>query len=256
MLLCPVRACGQPLLQQHRTLRCPQGHSFDQARSGYWNLLQPQDKRSTTPGDSKAAALGRRLIHDRGHTKPFLDFLIAQVHPTDRILDLGCGEGFYLGEIHRATHCPATGIDLSTPAIDLAARRYPAVQWLVANADRQIPLAGSSFDLLLSITSRRNPQEFHRLLTPQGRLLLATPAPDDLKEIRGQTEDRTAQVIAEFAAFFHLQSQTRLTHTAHLSPEEQTALRHAIYRPRTNQSPTTQTITFSLDFICLSKLTA
>ena len=34
---------------------CPRGHSFDVARSGYINLLQPQERRSRNPGDSADA---------------------------------------------------------------------------------------------------------------------------------------------------------------------------------------------------------
>ncbi|MDX2270134.1 MAG: methyltransferase domain-containing protein [Bryobacter sp.] len=253
-LLCPVRACGQPLTPHHRTFLCPHGHSFDLARSGYLNLLQPQDKRSAHPGDSKAAALARRLLHDHGHTRPFLDFLLTHVSPTDHLLDLGCGEGFFLGEIQQRTACQATGVDLSAPAIDLAARRYPQPLWIVANADRPLPFAAASFSLLLSITARRQPAEFHRLLAPHGRLLLATPAPEDLKELRGSTPDRTPQILAEFSPYFTLQSHTRLTHTAPLTADELTALRLSIYRPLTNQEPTAQEVTFSLDFNLLGKV--
>lgn len=42
-LLCPVRGCGAPLARSGRALACLRGHGFDLARSGYTNLLQPQD---------------------------------------------------------------------------------------------------------------------------------------------------------------------------------------------------------------------
>ncbi|MGH9695411.1 MAG: putative RNA methyltransferase, partial [Bryobacteraceae bacterium] len=51
---------------------CARRHSFDIARSGYINLLQPQDRRSKQPGDTKAAIAARRRLHDRGVTAPFL----------------------------------------------------------------------------------------------------------------------------------------------------------------------------------------
>ena len=41
--------------------------AFDVARSGYVNLLQPQDKRSKTPGDTPEAVAARRRFLDRGH---------------------------------------------------------------------------------------------------------------------------------------------------------------------------------------------
>ena len=52
-----------------------------------------------------------------------------------RILDAGCGEGYFPGII--SSHFPEAdirGVDISVPAIDAAARKYPNVRWLVANA--------------------------------------------------------------------------------------------------------------------------
>ena len=45
MLACSVRGCGRPLEKNDRALVCARGHSYDIARSGYVNLLQPQDRR-------------------------------------------------------------------------------------------------------------------------------------------------------------------------------------------------------------------
>src|ERR1017187_7110592 len=70
MLLCTVRNCHMELVREERRLHCPRGHSFDVARSGYINLLQPQDRRSKEPGDTAVAAAGRRRLHDRGVTEP------------------------------------------------------------------------------------------------------------------------------------------------------------------------------------------
>ena len=52
MLLCTVRDCREQLLREERRMVCPRGHSFDIARRGYVNLLQPQDRRSKKPGDT------------------------------------------------------------------------------------------------------------------------------------------------------------------------------------------------------------
>jgi len=72
MLLCPVRGCQLALAREEKRVVCPQGHSFDIARSGYLNLLQPQDRRSKNPGDTVAAVAARRRLHDRGVTEPLL----------------------------------------------------------------------------------------------------------------------------------------------------------------------------------------
>ena len=187
MLLCPVRGCHLPLITEDRRRLCPRGHSFDIARSGYTNLLQPQERRSRNPGDTAEAVAARRRLHDRGVTEPLLRGIaeIAKPFPEDSVLDAGCGEGFYLGSLAGETGCEAYGVDISIPAVDAAARRYPGCEWIVANADRFIPWAEQSFSLVLSITARMNTAEFRRVLRNEGRLLVALPAPDDLVELRG-----------------------------------------------------------------------
>ena len=92
----PVRGCHMALLREERRLLCPRGHSFDVARSGYINLLQPQERRSKHPGDTAAAVAGRRRLHDRGVTEPLLRAIeeIVAASPGDVVLDAGCGDGF------------------------------------------------------------------------------------------------------------------------------------------------------------------
>ncbi len=166
---------------------CPRGHSFDIARSGYINLLQPQDRRSKQPGDTAEAIAGRRRLHDLGVMEPLLkamvDFSGAGTH--DVALDAGCGDGYFLGNLAARTGVKGHGIDISIPAVDAAARRYPECEWIVANADRFVPYADRSFSVVLSITARMNAGEFRRVLRDGGQLLVAIPAPDDLVELRG-----------------------------------------------------------------------
>src|SRR5437016_6724255 len=156
MLLCPVRGCHMALRRVERRVLCPRGHSFDVARSGYINLLQPQERRSKQPGDTTAAVQARRRLHDRGVTQPLLHAIaeIAALSPSDVVLDAGCGDGYYLGTLARQTGCDAHGVDISIPAVNAAARSYPQCEWIVANADRFIPYAANSFSLVLSITAR------------------------------------------------------------------------------------------------------
>ena len=52
------------------------------------------------------------------------------------VLDAGCGDGFYLGTLAHQIHCAAHGVDISIPAVDAAARRYPACEWIVANVTK------------------------------------------------------------------------------------------------------------------------
>lgn len=214
-LICTVRGCGVPLAPEGRRLVCAAGHAFDRARSGYVNLLQPQDRRSPAAGDSKQTAAARRRLFDAGAAAPLLEALAATLAglglpPAARTLDLGAGEGSLLGALAARLGLEAAGIDLSAHAVDLAARRHPGLTWLVANADRGLPLADRSVDLALSITGRRNPAECARVLAPGGRLVVAVPARDDLAELREAAlggvagEDRTDGLIAEHASRFRL----------------------------------------------------
>jgi 23S rRNA (guanine745-N1)-methyltransferase len=256
MLLCPVRDCRQPLSHEERRLVCPRGHSFDVARSGYINLLQPQERRSKQPGDATAAVGARRRLHDRGVTKPLLDGIAEMVaaSPNDIVLDAGCGDGFYLGGLARAAGLEAHGIDISTPAIDAAARRYPEYEWIVANADRLIPYSDGAFSLVLSITARMNSAEFRRVLRPQGRLMVALPAPDDLIELRGAGRDRTAFAMETFAKDFVLVEQSRVTTSTALDAEGIRDILLSIYRPLRSRPIEAMRATFSFDLLLFRPL--
>jgi 23S rRNA (guanine745-N1)-methyltransferase len=130
----------------------------------------------------------------------------------------------------------AHGIDLSTDAIDLAARRWPEVSWFVVNADRVLPYADASFDLVLSLTARRNAQEFHRALRPEGRLIVAVPGEDDLIELReavlgeGLRRDRVPAALADFAPYFELESRQTLRRRERLSAESVRDVLASTYR--------------------------
>src|SRR5262245_36791661 len=77
VLICTVRQCRLPCVREGRCVVCGNGHSFDVARSGYINLLQPQDRRSRHPGDTALALAARRRLHDRGVTAPLLQEFVA-----------------------------------------------------------------------------------------------------------------------------------------------------------------------------------
>ena len=251
MLLCPVRHCHMALARDERRLLCPRGHSFDVARSGYINLLQPQERRSKQPGDTAAAVAGRRRLHERGVTKPLLQAIaeIVNASPGDAVLDAGCGDGFYLGTLARQTGFDAHGVDISTTAVDAAARRYPECEWIVANADRFVPYAERSFSVVLSITARMNAAEFRRVLRDGGRLLVGLPAPDDLGELRGTGRDRVARTVESFASHFALVDQSRVTTAADLDAAAVEDVLLSIYRPMRSRSAEAMRVTFSLDLL-------
>jgi 23S rRNA (guanine745-N1)-methyltransferase len=240
-----------PLAREERRLFCPRGHSFDVARSGYINLLQPQERRSKLPGDTAAAVAGRRRLHDLGVTAPLLHAIaeLIAASSSDIVLDAGCGDGFYLGTLASQTGFDAHGVDISIAAIDSAARRYPECEWIVANADRFVPYADRSFSLLLSITARMNAGEFRRVLRDDGRLLVAIPAPEDLIELRGAGRDRVERTVETFAPDFKLVERRRVSTTAELAAAAVEDVLHSIYRPMRSQPVEAMRVTFSLDLL-------
>ena len=215
-LACPVRACAEPLeLGEQLALRCRRGHSFDRARPGYWNLLQPQDRRSATPGDSPDAMAARRRWIDAGRADP----LVAELRRTlagvplgarPAVVDLGCGDGALLARVLVERDVELCGIDVSATAIKSAARVLPGATWIVANADRRLPLADGSTDLALSLFGRRNGPELQRILRPAGVFVVAVPGADDLIELREAVQgralrlDRVPATLAALAAEFDL----------------------------------------------------
>jgi 23S rRNA (guanine745-N1)-methyltransferase len=190
-------------------------------------------------------------LHDLGVTAPLLEAIggMAKTSREDIVLDAGCGDGYYLGMLQRESGFDAHGVDISTPAIDAAARRFPDPQWIVANADLFIPFADRSFSSVLSITARMNAAEFRRVLRDDGRLLVAIPAPEDLIELRGIGRDRAERTIETFAPHFELAGRHHVTTAADLDAAAVQDVLHSIYRPMQSKPPEAMRVTFSLELL-------
>ena len=233
-LLCTVRHCRAPLERGERTFVCANNHSFDVARSGYVNLLQPQDKKSKHPGDTAEAVAARRRFYERGD--PLVEQLVRAFPIDGPLLDVGCGDGHHLAAFRRAYGVDACGVDISVPAIELAARTYRDCEWIVANADRFLPFADGSFAALTSITARMNPEEFRRVLDPRGTLLVVLPAAEDLLELRaavlgeGIERDRVERTEAAFAPLFTLERRETIRRVARLDREAMVEVMSSSYR--------------------------
>jgi 23S rRNA (guanine745-N1)-methyltransferase len=226
-LACTVRSCGLPLVRNGQTWSCTNRHSYDIARSGYLNLLQPQDRRSLAAGDAAAAVEARARLHAVGVGRALITTLLdrlasLQVSGGAVIADLGSGSGDALGACVAERGVAGIGIDLSVAAARHAARRFPRVTWVVANADRRLPLIDAGVSFLMSLHGRRNPGECARVLAPPGFLFVALPAADDLIELREFIQGVPAErarvdaLLAEHEAFF--------TPIEHFSVREQHAL--------------------------------
>ncbi|MCC7012775.1 MAG: methyltransferase domain-containing protein [Planctomycetes bacterium] len=241
LLACSVRDCGADLERVQRLWRCSAGHCFDVARSGYVNLLQPQDRRSLDAGDSRRTVEARRALLDAGFGAALrqcvqtLASTVALEHGA-AVVDFGCGDGHFLDAVCTALGCAGVGLDLSPHAIESAAKRHAHGIWVVANADRRLPLRTGVFGLALSIDGRRPGAEAARVLSERGTWLIAIPADDDLCELRetvlGESRPRAGieRVEAELRGLFQLHEKRTARATLRLDRNDLERLALATYR--------------------------
>jgi 23S rRNA (guanine745-N1)-methyltransferase len=187
-LACPID--GLTLELKDRQLFCPEGHSFDIARQGYVNLLPVQFKRSTDPGDSREMVAARTQLLDSGcyeRISTTLNELVAEQYdkqPDIRLLDAGCGEGYYLQRLKNSlpdTSC--IGIDISKPAILAACKRSREITWIVGT-NKKLPVTAHSLDAVLCLFGFPVWPEFARALNTGGKVIMLDPGPDHLIELR------------------------------------------------------------------------
>jgi 23S rRNA (guanine745-N1)-methyltransferase len=205
------------------------------------NLLQPQDRRSKRPGDSREAAQARRRLAGLGHAdavygafRHVIDTRARQ--ESSALLDVGCGEGAFLRFLGAVSGLGRHGVDISAPSIELAAKSSPDVCFIVANADRFLPYANASFDFVTSIDARVNASEFDRVLKPGGLILVAVPAVDDLVELRervlgGRVEkSRAPRIEGDLGKLFALLDRTTIRDHRTFGPDALRDLLIATYR--------------------------
>lgn len=179
-LLCPI--CGEILIKQDKCFRCEKGHSFDIARQGHVNLLPVQHKRSLNPGDTVEQVVSRRAFLDGGFYAPIREMLcsLAKDHGCHGpILDVGCGEGYYSANLAKELDAELLGLDISKEAVRYAAGRYKNATWICASAAR-LPVKDGSVGLLTSLFALTLPEEFKRVLQPDGAFIQVLAAEDHL----------------------------------------------------------------------------
>ena len=183
-LLCPI--CAAPLRQTDKTFRCDSGHSFDMARQGYVNLLPVQNKRSLNPGDTREQVLSRRAFLEAGFYEPIAKALCDAAKAyccAGPILDVGCGEGWYSTQLAAALDAPLVGLDISKEAVRCAAAKYKSARWLCGSAAR-LPVADHSAGLLTSLFALTVPEEFKRVLRPEGYYFQVLAQEDHLLSLK------------------------------------------------------------------------
>lgn len=184
ILRCPV--CGEGLTRADGSLRCGNRHSFDVARQGYASLIAGV---RPTSGDDAPMVEARRRVLGTGIYAPIVAEVVglatAQVPPPGTVLDAGCGTGDYLAAVIDALPTArGLGLDSSTYALRAAAKAHPRAAAIACDLFGPVPVASASVDLVLDVFAPRNPAEFHRVLRPDGTLVVTRPTDRHLAQLR------------------------------------------------------------------------
>lgn len=205
------------------------------------NLLRANDRRSAEPGDSAAAVEARFRLEERGVGEAQVTALSKCVGEFGLragavALDVGAGTGKQIARLASDHEFSGVAVDLATRACELGSRKRPQLNWFVANADRVLPFFDGTFDLIMSSVGPKHPQEFRRLLTERGELILLVAGADDLIELRaavqgaGNLMDRVAPTLQRFAPHFDCRSQSSVRTRLWLEPADLQDLLASTYR--------------------------
>jgi 23S rRNA (guanine745-N1)-methyltransferase len=209
LLACPMCRAALTALPDDRGLRCASGHAFDRARQGHVTLQPPV--RRPVPGDSAPMVADRAAFLGAGHydgvTAALTDAVLAD-GPPHALLDLGGGTGHHLAAIlDRAPDAVGVVLDASPYAARRAARAHPRAMAVVADSWSRLPVRDGVLDRVLVVFAPRNGPEIARVLQPDGRLVVVTPAADHLAELVGplgllrvypRKAERTATTLEPF----------------------------------------------------------
>ena len=108
--------------------------------------------------------------------------IVSGLDQVERICDLGCGNGYLAGHLATAGY-DVTGVDASESGIEIARRTHRAPNFIFADIDQAVALAGpEKFDLVISsdvLEHLYRPASLleaaSALVKPQGQILIGTP---------------------------------------------------------------------------------
>jgi 2-polyprenyl-3-methyl-5-hydroxy-6-metoxy-1,4-benzoquinol methylase len=110
-----------------------------------------------------------------------LEFLREHVHAGDRVLDIGCGEGWFASELLRMG-ASVVAADVASEPLRRARERDPRLRLQPIDAERPWPFPDASAEAVWAGEVIEHVadtagwlSEARRVLAPGGRLLLSTP---------------------------------------------------------------------------------
>ena len=188
-LICPI--CKKDLFFDNGSLKCENKHSFDIAKSGYVNLLNPGKKNNYKAGDSKEMISARTNFFISGAYSKISDFLIDIISEFENkvVIDAGCGEGYYTENIAKAFEGSLVfGFDISKFGAEHAAKS--AKRNNVSNASFYVsnifdlPIKSNSCDIVTNMFAPIASEEFSRILRAGGFLIVAAAGKEHLMGLK------------------------------------------------------------------------
>jgi 23S rRNA (guanine745-N1)-methyltransferase len=214
---------------------CRRGHRFDVARHGSVRLDVGRG-RLRHEGDDRDMIEARRVFFEAGGFRVVTDAL-ASVTEQARgaraswwLLDVGAGTGHHAeGLLDRVVGSHGVAVDVSRHALAAAARRHPRLAAVGADVWTGLPARSNMVDVVLVAFAPRNGAEMHRVLRPDGRLLVLAPAADHLRELLAHTSvsidaRKRERLNRTLGHRFELERRIRITDRVHLHPDVGAAL--------------------------------
>jgi len=188
-LTCPI--CNEKLEKTENSLKCPKNHSYDFAKSGYINLLNPGKKNNAKTGESKEMIKARTSFFETGAYGKIRDFLCEIIAPMKKgvIIDAGCGEGYY--DESMASSFPDStviGFDMSKHGAEHGAKsmrmkKITNTFFAVSNIFN-MPVDSESADIIVNMFAPVSYDEFARVLKKGGYLIIGASGKDHLYEMK------------------------------------------------------------------------
>ena len=188
ILKCPV--CNLSLKKNEKQYVCLNNHSYDIASKGHINLLLANQKNTKEPGDSKEMMESRRNFLNKGYYHTFSERLneviISNISGNDiNILDVGCGEGYFLFRLKEAIYIKGAtytlnkefdffGVDISKAAVTYATKRDKKINFIVSS-NFNLPIMPSTIDIIIRNFAPSDEAELQRVLKDNGKLIVITP---------------------------------------------------------------------------------
>ncbi|MDR3328833.1 MAG: class I SAM-dependent methyltransferase [Prevotellaceae bacterium] len=128
----------------------------------------------------------------------------ALVHRSARVLDLGCGYGRTLSELHRSGYTNTVGVDFSAKMVERGRSAYPHLT-LQAMGNGTAPFADNAFDsvLLLAVLTCIASDDEQAQLLREARRVLKPGGVLYVNDFLLNTDERNRKRYDEFYAKHH-----------------------------------------------------